>query len=226
MHLIAMAAMALSRFRSLGVLVAMAVSLAACGIFGKKTELPCPRVTVLKDAQRLVKFKPGGGNDLSAMLHEVRLMGVRAKCKYSSDEVEVDMALTIGARRGPADTKHQAPVRYFVAIIDPRGRVIAKRIFDVTLSFPVNIDSGSLTDSLIQRIPIAKGKSAARHTIIAGLQLTPEELKMSRRRPKSNMPGSLRNLPIAPSDKVPTISEPEYPPTVRGSGGRVPGDPY
>jgi hypothetical protein len=219
-------AMALFRFRSLGVLVALAVLLSACGIFSKKRQPPCPRVSVLKDAQRLVTFKPGGGNDLSAMLHEVRLMGVRSKCSYSSDEVEVDMALTIVARRGPADTTRKAPARYFVAIMDPRGRVIAKRIFDVTLVFPVNIDSGGLTDNLVQRIPIAKGKSAARHRIIAGLQLTPEELKMSRRRPKVNLPGSLRNVPIVPSAGKPTASEPEYPPKVRGSGGRTPGDPY
>ncbi len=226
MHLIAMAAMAFFRFRTLGVLVALTVLLAACGIFSKKRQPPCPRVSVLKDAQRLVKFKPGGGNDLSAMLHEVRLIGVRAKCKYSSDEVEVDMALSIAARRGPADTTRKAPVRYFVAIMDPSGRVIAKRIFEVTLTFPVNIDSGGLTDNLVQRIPIAKGKSAARHTIIAGLQLTPEELKMSRRRPKVNLPGSLRNLPIAPPVKRPTIGGPEYPPRERGSGGRIPGSGY
>ena len=215
--------MPLFRYRTLGVLVAVAVLLAACGIFGKKQQPPCPRVSVLKDAQRLVKFKPGGGNDLSALLHEVRLVGIRAKCKYHSDEVEVEMALTINARRGPADTTRKAPARYFVAIMDPRGRVIAKRIFDVTLTFPVNIDSGGITDNLVQRIPIAKGETAARHTIIAGFQLTAQELEMSRRRPKDNLPGSLRNVPIAPPAKTPATRDPEYPPRVSGSGGRDPG---
>ena len=104
--------MPLFRYRTLGVLVAVAVLLAACGVFGKKQQPPCPRVSVLKDAQRLVKFKPGGGTDLSALLHEVRLVGIRAKCKYYSDEVEVEMALTINARRGPADTTRKAPARY------------------------------------------------------------------------------------------------------------------
>ena len=213
-------------FRSASVLVLVAVVLAACGVFGKTSQPPCPRVSILKDAQRLVKFAPGGGSDLSAMLHEVRLIGVRSKCKYRSDEVEVDMALTIAARRGPADTTRNAPARYFVAIMDSRGRVITKRIFDLTIAFPVNIDSGSLTDNLVQKIPIAKGQTAARHTIIAGLQLTPKELEFSRRQPKVNLPGSLRNVPIAPPAKAPTIGDPEYPPPSRRSMDRTPGPSY
>lgn len=224
MRLIAMAPMSLFRFRALGILVVVAVSVSACGIFTKKKQPPCPRVSVLKDAQRLVTFKPGGGNDLSAMLNEVRLVAVRAKCSYRRDEVEVDMALTINARRGPADTTRKAPARYFVAIMDPSGRVIAKRVFDVTLTFPVNIDSGGLTDNLVQRIPIPKGQSAASYTIIAGLQMTAEELKMSRRRPKVNLPGSLRNVPIAPPAKAPTARESDFPArTDKGGTGRVPG---
>jgi hypothetical protein len=201
----------------------VALVLSACGIFTKKRQLSCPGVSILKDAQRLAKFLPGSKNDLSALLHEVRLVRIQSKCKYSSDEVEVDVALTIGARRGPSDSTRRAPARYFVAILDPRGNVIAKRIFEVTLTFPINIDSGGLTDSLVQRIPIAKGRSASRYRIIAGLQFTAEELKMSRRKPKVNLPGSLRNVPIAPPVKPPTTGGPDFPPEIRHSGGRVPG---
>ena len=216
----------MSHFRSAVLFVALAVILSGCGVFEKKKQLPCPRVVPLKDAQRLVKFAPGGGTDLSAMLYEIRVARIAPKCTYRRDEVEVDLALTIHARRGPADTARKAPGQYFVAIMDPRNRIVAKRRFDVTVSFPVNVNSGSFTDSLVQKIPIAKGRSAAGYVIVVGLQLTAEELRANRSKPGTNLPGRLRDVPIAPATAPPSQGEPEYPPTVRGSAPRVPGENY
>ena len=224
MRLIAMAPMSL--FRSAILFVALAAILSGCGVFGKKKQLPCPRVVPLKDAQRLIKFAPGGGTDLSAMLYEMRVARIAPKCTYRRDEVEVDLALTVHARRGPADTARQAPGQYFVAIMDPRNRIVAKRIFDVNVSFPVNVNSGSFTDSRVQRIPIAKGRSAAGYAIVVGLQLTAEDLRANRSRPATNLPGRLRDAPIAPAAEPPSQGEPEYPPTIRGNAPRVPGESY
>ena len=214
-------------FKSFAVLLAVVLALGGCGLFKKKRQPPCPRIAVLKDAKRVVTFAPGGGTDLSAMVNEVRLVGVSAKCSTAKDEVKVEMTVTIAARRGPADRSRKAPAIYFVAIMGPGGNIVAKRVFAVTLAFPVNVDVGGLTDNLVQRIPLGQGGRGADYRIIAGLQLTPGQLKFNRDRAKIKLPGELRDIPISPPvDSRPTGEDDFPPPRQRGSGGRVPGDPY
>ncbi len=212
-------------FRSFTVLLAAVLVLGACGMFKKKRQPPCPRISVLQDAKRLVTFAPGGGTDLSEMLNEVRLVGISATCSYSTDEVEVDMTLTIAARRGPADRTRKAPAKYFVAIMGPGRNIVAKRVFEVTLTFPVNVDSGGLTDNLVQRIPLGRDGRGAGYRIIAGLQLTPEQLKFNRVRAKIKSPADLRDLPITPPVKRRSPGDPAFPPQRPGST-REPGDRY
>ncbi|MDX1484962.1 MAG: hypothetical protein R3229_10800 [Alphaproteobacteria bacterium] len=214
-------------FRRLAILVLAASVLAGCGVFSKKRPPPCPQVSPLKGALRQVTFAPGGGTDLSALQSDVRLVGLSASCKYSEDEVAVDLAVTIAARRGPADRSRKAGAKYFVAIMDPERKIIAKRVFDVTLEFPVNVDAGRLTDSLIQRIPLAKGEPGAAYRVVAGLQLTREQLDYNRRVARSRTPGNLGDIPIAPPARTsPTPEEGEFPPVDRKGGmGRVPAEP-
>ena len=213
-------------FKSFAVLLAAVLVLGACGVFTKKRQPPCPRISLLEDARRVVTYAPGGGTDLSAMLNEVRLVGISAKCSYSKDEVEVDMALTIAARRGPADRSRKAPAKYFVAIMGPDRKIVAKRVFEVTLAFPVNVDVGGLTDNLVQRIPLGADGRAAGYRIIAGLQLTPAQLKFNRDRTKTKVPGDLRDIPISPPVEPRPSGGDDYPGPKRGSADRVPGELY
>lgn len=214
--------------RSLAALAVAALFLGACSWFsGAKRQPPCPRIVVLDDAQRLVRFAPGGGTDLSAMVNDIRMVRAGGNCSYDEEGVEVDMLVTIAARRGPADRSRKAPAKYFVAIMNAEEKIIAKRVFDVTLTFPVNIDAGSLTDSLVQKIPLAEGERGSRYRIIAGLQLTPEQLKYNRDWAKIKTPGALRDIPITPpASSEPESRDPEFPPYRRpGGAGRVPGEP-
>lgn len=212
--------------RTLAALGMAALVLGSCSWFSSnKRPPPCPRIAILHDARRLVNFAPGGGTDLSAMVSDVRLVRAGGRCSYRDDAVEVDMTVTIAARRGPADRSRKAPARYFVAILSPEEKVIAKRVFDVTLTFPVNIDAGSQTDSLVQKIPLAKGERGYRYSIVTGLQLTPEQLKYNRATARIKTPGALRDIPITPPARGPERQQPEFPDQDRRGGmGRNPGE--
>jgi hypothetical protein len=211
-------------FRSLAVLVAGALFLGGCSWFKpKKPPPPCPRIVVLEDAKRLVNFAPGGSTDLSAMVSDVRMVRAGGACTHRDGEVQVELVVTVAGRRGPADRSRKAPAKYFVAIMNPEDKVIAKRVFDVTLAFPANVDAGSQTDTLVQRIPLQKGERASRYRIVTGLQLTPEQLKYNRDWAKVKTPGALRDIPISPPTRGPGSQDPEFPARRDGSGGRVPG---
>ncbi len=213
-------------FKSFAVFLAAVLVLGGCGLLKKKRQPPCPRISVLEDAKRVVTYAPGGGTDLSAMVNEVRLVGISATCSYRKFEVMVDMELTIAARRGPADRSRKAPVKYFVAIMGPGRKIVAKRVFEVTVTFPVNVDVGGLTDNLVQRIPLGRDGRAAGYRIIAGLQLTPAQLKTNRDRAKTGAPGDLRDIPISPPVETRPGAEPDYPPPRRRGGLREPGGGY
>ncbi len=213
-------------FKSLALLLAAVVVLAACGVFNKKAPAPCPRISILSLAKQRLSFAPGGGTDLSAMQTDVRLADARGTCVYREGEVEVEMTVTVAARRGPADRTRKATAPYFVAILSPERRVLAKRVFDLSLQFPVNVDAGSKTDTVVQRIPLSTPQRGPGYRIVTGLQLTRAQLEFNRRRSKTRTPGDLRDLPIEPPRSTGPSGpggELEYPPTRVPDGGRVPG---
>ena len=207
MHPIVMAAMLRFRPGLVVALLAVIGLLGACGILGsKKPPPPCPKIVILKDAGKVTKFRPGAGRDLSDLLYEARLHEIATKCKYNRKkrEVQVDMHLTIVARRGPAGETRHAKMQYFIAIMDPERNILAKEVFDADLVFPVNVDKGSITESLDQVIPFsAYYPDASKYVILGGFQIGSGELDLNRKKRRLNLPGRLPEGAMAPGASHP-----------------------
>jgi len=156
---------------------------AGCGMFGgaKLAQYPCPQAGILKDAQRLTKFLPGPGRDLTDVVFQVRLANVRTKCAYDKSGVKIDMLVDISAERGPADKSRKAVFAYFVAIANPAGDILARERFTALIPFVPNISRAMASEELEQMIPLPRGRSAENYRIIIGLQVTREELEFNRR---------------------------------------------
>jgi hypothetical protein len=165
----------------------LAVGLGGCDTVKKtlstKSKVPCPGATILKEASRIVAFRPGAGRDITDIRYEARLPRILIACAYEKDMVEVTTTVSIVAARGPAADTRNAPIRYFVAILDAKDRVVAKREFETVLQFPVNIDRGATSEDLVQRIPLAPGAKGTDYIIAVGFQLTREELAYNRANP-------------------------------------------
>lgn len=176
--------------RGLALLV-LAVGLSGCDtvskatkVFAKKDPVPCPGATIVKETSRMVAFRPGPGRDITDILFEARLPRILVGCSYAKDMVKVTTTVAIVAARGPADRARRAPIRYFVAVLDPKGEVIAKREFETVLEFPLNVDRGGTSEELVQRIPLGPGASGPEYAIAVGFQLTREELAYNRANPR------------------------------------------
>ncbi len=154
-----------------------------CGMFGgaKVAQHPCPQAGILKDAQRLTKFLPGPGRDLTDVVFQIRLANVRTKCTYGKSGVKIDMLVDISAERGPADKSRKAVFAYFVAIANPAGTILARERFTALIPFVPNVSRAIASEELEQMIPLPRGRSAENYRIIVGLQVTREELKFNRR---------------------------------------------
>jgi|SRR4051794_13981707 hypothetical protein len=156
--------------------LALVALLSGCSLFEKKDERACPRIEIVRDLSRLVKFRNGAGRDLNDVLYTARFDDVKTKCGYDKTGVSIDMTVSLVGERGRAGlTLPNVDVIYFVAITDRNQNIVAKRTFTSQFTFPEKGMAG-IDDELTQRIPLEPTTPATDHTLILGFQLTPEEI--------------------------------------------------
>ena len=163
-------------------LVAILLTLpSACSMFEKKDERACPRIEVVGDLSRLVKFQDGPGRDLSDIVFMARFDDVKSGCKYDKTGVTIDLTVSILGERGRAGTSvAKRDLSYFVAVTDRSQNIIERPLFTSQFEFS-DKKLASINDEFQLRIALAPTTSASDHTIIVGFQLTPEEIDFNER---------------------------------------------
>jgi hypothetical protein len=159
--------------------------LAGCGLFSDEPP-PCPAITIVDQARALTLYRDGPGRDLSDVTFEVELVNVVARCTYDIDDdgsgvVDMEFILLVQATRGPAAEAESVSVPYFVAISDPRRRIVAKEVFTVTLPFGEADVRTQVSDEIEQRIPLRPGAIGPAYETFLGLQFTRSQLEEERR---------------------------------------------
>jgi hypothetical protein len=73
-------------------------------------------------------------------------------------------------------------VPFFLAATEG-GRVLDKKIYVMRVIFPENVDQVALTSDGVHMVfPVSTTKSGAAYTVLAGFQLTEQELAFNRRK--------------------------------------------
>ncbi len=166
-------------------ILAAVLALSGCSIFERDDDQPpCPRVSILADTAKLVRFQPGEGRDVTDVETQAELTGYHGSCHYDKSKKVMNVSLEVGidVERGPAAQGRTANLSYFVAIPafypDPK----AHAVMPVAVSFPVNAQGVRYTDTDLQIfMPIPVVKDMPKYEIFLGLQLTPEELEYNRK---------------------------------------------
>ena len=161
--------------------VALAATLAACG-GGPEPINPCPRVSILRDAESLTRFVQGPGRDLIDVRFESAFGAINATCRVREDRVDMSLDIEVIANLGPAAQARVAEVHYFVAVIDRTGAILAKEAFAAAIEFPGSASRAGLRDEIVPRIPLAEGARAADYEVLIGFQLDAAELDYNRRK--------------------------------------------
>lgn len=162
-------------------LAAALLLLAACSGSGSEKAPPCPRAALVEGADRVIRFA-GEGRNPEDIAFEARILGVSGECEFADDQrrLKVDMRLRIEGARGPALQGEAAPLGYFVAIVGPDGRILAREEFETAI--PLKEDRAIIAEELEPEIPLPEGRRAASYTVFVGLLVTPEELAVNRAR--------------------------------------------
>ncbi len=168
----------------LALLAILLPALAACGPRTNEFPPACPNPAFLRDLSDLVRYRPAStGRDLTDLVVRARLTALRGKCEAGSPTV-LDTAIEVNMElfRGPAMVGRKVEIPIFLAVVDG-DTIVNKQIFPVIFEFPSNVDRATITTPPVAMgLPITPQKSGAAYGIIAGFQLTPEELAINRRR--------------------------------------------
>jgi hypothetical protein len=155
---------------------------ALSGCFGASgPPKPCPRVGVLDEAQRLVRFAPGAGRDLTDVRFEAEIGVQRGECNYTKKDslLEVDIAVEIRAVRAP-NAGRRGDFEYFVAVADRGQRILDRQTFTLQIPFEADRRSAGALEELSQSIPLRPNQLGNEFEIIVGFVLSADEVAYNR----------------------------------------------
>lgn len=158
------------------------LSLAACGP-GKDQFAPaCPVPGLVRPLSELSRYN-GGVVDLRNLIIRARIVDITGQCEPGDNArtVVATAQVVVEAMRGPAMQGEGYSLPVFIAVTDA-GTIYDKKLFSLPVQFAQNVDTVRATGQEIRmEIPVSPQKSAAAFGIIAGFQLTPQEIAAWRR---------------------------------------------
>ena len=158
----------------------MALPLFGCGPGRNEFAPACPRAVLVPALSDLTRFN-GAGRDLTDMMLQARIVQVNGQCSPgSAGTLAASVSISIAIQRGPGMKGREADVPVFVAV--SRGDdVLDKQMLPVRVVFPPNVDRVTLTSKPIDlSLPVNDGVNGPSYRVIAGFQLSSEEMEINR----------------------------------------------
>lgn len=106
------------------------------GVGIQATRTACPIVGVPANTGDITLFDPPASRDAAAIDLVANITNVRSQCSESGDDVVTTVTFDVQARRARGDAARTVTLPYFIAIVRGGTAVTAKRVADVTISFP------------------------------------------------------------------------------------------
>lgn len=173
----------------IGALTACSAYEYASDLISTPIVLQCPKSWVIADAANLVRFRQGGGRDLTDVDYEGQITGVRLGCTTNVDKktkvgtMDVDVNVLFDATRGPANRDRKALFKYFISVSDNDQKILYREALSLPVEFPGNRTRLQIqSDTITLQLPIASNRSSSYYLIFAGYELTREELEFNRTR--------------------------------------------
>lgn len=139
----------------------------------------CPSANILVPASTLTVFRQNAPADPSGELYTVWMSNMKTGCDFDKRELVTDSRVHIlfKATRAPSAQAGTYKVPYFVAVAHKGSRVMAKKLFVVSISFAAGETRTSFEDTVDSTvIHMARGNKIGEYEIVAGFQLTQDQL--------------------------------------------------
>ncbi len=144
----------------------------------------CPIPAILADTSSITVMRPGTAPDLANELYTVTMTNAEADCVYnqSTAVVRASMDLSFHASRAPSRDGATYSVPYFV-VVHENSKIFAKRLYILRLSFAPGAATADIKQSPDDTsIKISNGKLPWNYQLLAGFQLTPEQMAYNKKK--------------------------------------------
>jgi hypothetical protein len=168
-------------FRFLGSMAVLALALTLAGCGGKaEEEMTCPATAVAPDLDAVAIFPPGSAPDPRNLQAAGKIFSINARCDREKGGILVNTAILFNMARQAPQVQRVEYV-YFVAVIDSDRNILNEQRFTLTALFG-NSDLRQYSERISVHLPLDHVSSGEGYTVVAGFQLTPEQLDFNRSR--------------------------------------------
>jgi hypothetical protein len=158
--------------------------LASCSWFGggsDTSKIACPTTFIAPDLDALTLLRPGGGTGPADIRFGVKLFSANSTCAGEKVGIRTDTKMSFVVARNDPDLK-QGQFTYFVAVADAQQNILAKEDFTLQVEFGPRQNQMRISDEITEHLPVRDVAAAKNYSIVVGLQLTPEQLELNRKR--------------------------------------------
>ena len=174
--------------------VAAVLALSACGgddeladpptesqieVITRDEVFTCPDVSVVADVSEIRRYA-GEVRDPTQLVADLSVGNFTGGCDYDEDSVRVVLQVDFDAVRGPRYAGEAVPFEYFVAIVDPSERILAKEVFSTEVEIDSDSAVGRVTEELVQTIPLERRAIGPTYQVLLGFQVSEAELRAMR----------------------------------------------
>jgi hypothetical protein len=164
--------------------VLLALALTSCGLRNDQFAPACPVPGLVKPLSELARFRPGS-QDIRDLVVRARIVDIVGRCEPGDDpnHIVTTVQVVTEVARGPAMQGQEYDLPVFVAVTDSTtGAILDKTLFTMPIDFQRNVDLARATSKEVRmEIPVSPTKSGAAYGIVAGFQLSPDEVAAWRR---------------------------------------------
>jgi hypothetical protein len=171
------------RLRS-AVALCVSILLFGCGPQRNAFAPQCPTARLIPALADVTRYAgPGPAHDVTDLILQARVTAVNGSCSAGDDPavLPAKVQVTLLIQRGPAMQGREADLPVFLAVTEG-DTVRDKHVFAAHVAFPPNVDRLTITSPDIDLdLPVSAETTGASYGVIAGFQLSPEELEANRR---------------------------------------------
>jgi hypothetical protein len=164
-------------------LLLVALAAGSCGPARNQFAPACPIPSVARAPLAEFTRYRGASHDVRDLIISAKVVDVRGKCEPGDDNATIvaKARAYVEVTRGPAmdGLTYQLPL--WIAVTDAEA-VRDKTLFALTVEFSRNADHAvAVSPEVEMQLAVTPAKSAAAYGILAGFQITPEEVAAWRR---------------------------------------------
>jgi hypothetical protein len=139
----------------------------------------CPDVAFLDGLDQMTFFKDETSADISNVLFSSKMKQLDFDCSFGAEGAEVEVTFTTESRLALVKKETLVEVAYFIAAVNPNGKILAKRAFNTDILFSPKKLIVIQEETVNPFFPSRTGNDFTGYKVLIGFQLTKNQVNFN-----------------------------------------------